>query len=82
MSHQEGTSPYNINTLSSRKVMRIRINIIRVLLNDPIPNSPDQHSNNCIAASNLKEINLNVILGAKGLREIIIYHNTPLQLGG
>lgn len=62
--------------------MRIRINIIRVLLNDPIPNSPDQHPNNCIAASNLNEINLNVILGAKGLREVIIYHNTPLQLGG
>ena len=38
-SDQDRISPYNINTISGRQVMRININ--QGLLVDPIPNSPN-----------------------------------------
>ena len=38
MSDQERISPYNINTISSRLVMKNKKNITRGLLVDPIPN--------------------------------------------
>ena len=41
MSDQEWISPYNINTISSRQVMRIKKILIRELLFDPTPNSPN-----------------------------------------
>ena len=48
MSDQDRISPYNINKISSRQVMRIQKNInegiIRGLLVDPIPNYPN-HKN-------------------------------------
>ena len=37
MSDQDIISPYNINTISSRQVMRIKKILIRGLLIDPIP---------------------------------------------
>ena len=37
MSDQDIISPYNINTISSRQVMRIKKILIRELLIDPIP---------------------------------------------
>ena len=40
MSDQDRISPYNINTISSRQVMRIKKNISWGLA-DPIPNSPN-----------------------------------------
>ena len=43
MSDQNRVSPYNINTILSRKVMRIYSNIKKQLLVDPIPSSPDSH---------------------------------------
>ena len=44
MSDQDRISPYNIITISSRQLMRIKKNIdyiIRGLLVDPKPNSPN-----------------------------------------
>ena len=42
MSDQDRISPYNINTMASRQVMRIKKKIlIWGLLVDPIPNSPN-----------------------------------------
>ena len=44
MSDQNRISPYNINTISSRKVTRIKKNIsilVRGLIVDLIPNSPN-----------------------------------------
>ena len=41
MSDQDRISPYNINTISSRQVMRIKKILIRELLFDPTPNSPN-----------------------------------------
>ena len=38
MSDQDRISPYNINVISSRKVMRIKTVSIRGLLVDPISN--------------------------------------------
>ena len=38
-SDRDRISPYNINTMSSRQVMRIRKILVRRLLVDPIPNS-------------------------------------------
>ena len=38
-SDQDRISPYNINTISSRQVMRIEKKSIMGLLVDPIPNS-------------------------------------------
>ena len=43
ISHQDRISPYNINTISSRRVTRIKKILIRGLLVDPIPNSPNSH---------------------------------------
>ena len=40
MSDQDGISPYNINTISSRQVMRMKKNINELLV-DPIPKSPN-----------------------------------------
>ena len=54
MSDQDKLSPYNINAISSRQMMRIIIIIkisIRGVLVDPIPNSPNLHHNNCMADS-------------------------------
>ena len=51
MSDQGRISPYNINTISSRQVMRIKKILIRRLLVDPIPNSPNQHHKNYMADS-------------------------------
>ena len=50
-SDQDRISPYIISTISSRQVIRIKKNIIRVLLVDPIPNSPNYHHINCMADS-------------------------------
>ena len=41
MSDQDRISPYNINTISSRQVMRIKKILIRESLFDPTPNSPN-----------------------------------------
>ena len=41
MSDQDRISPYNIITISCRQVMRIKKLLIRGLLVDPIPNSPN-----------------------------------------
>ena len=41
MSDQDRISPYNINKISSRQVIRIKKIVIRGLLVDPIPTSPD-----------------------------------------
>ena len=40
MRDQDIISPYNINTISSTEVMRIKKISIRGLLVDPIPNTP------------------------------------------
>ena len=39
ISDQDRISPYDINTISSRQVMRIKKISVRGLLVDPIPNS-------------------------------------------
>ena len=39
MSDQDRISPYDINTISSRQVMRIEKISVKVLLIDPIPSS-------------------------------------------
>ena len=41
MSDEDRISPYNIITISSRQVMRIKKNINWGLIVDPIPNSPN-----------------------------------------
>ena len=41
MSDQDRISPYNVITISSRQVMRIEKILIRGLLVDPLPNSPN-----------------------------------------
>ena len=43
MSDQERISPYNINTKSSKQMMRIKKNVNRRLLIDPIPKFPKSH---------------------------------------
>ena len=50
MSDQDRISPHNINKISSRQVMRIK-NLIKGLLVDPKPNSPNLHHKNCMADS-------------------------------
>ena len=51
MSDQDRISPYNINTISSRQVMRIigKKILFRGLIVDPVPNSPNQQYNNYMA---------------------------------
>ena len=44
MSDQDRISPYNINTISSRQVMRIKKISIRGLLVDPIVYSPSKEN--------------------------------------
>ena len=51
MSDQNRVSPYNINTILSRKVMRIYQNIKKQLLVDPIPSSPNSYHKNYMADS-------------------------------
>ena len=51
MSDSKRISPYNINTISSIEVMKIKYNINRGLLIDPISNSPNLHDKNCITDS-------------------------------
>ena len=51
MSDQRRVSPYNINTILSRKVTRICQNIKKQLLVDPIASSPNSHHKNCMADS-------------------------------
>ena len=69
MSDQNRVSPYNINTILSRKVMRIYQNIKKQLLVDPIPSSPNSHHKNCMAESkenykwDLESENINQKLG-------------------
>ena len=41
ISDQDRISPYDINAISSRRVTRIKKILIRGLLVDPIPNSPN-----------------------------------------
>ena len=41
MSDQDRISPYKINKIASRQVIRIKEIVIRGLLVDPIPTSPD-----------------------------------------
>ena len=41
MIDQERISSHSVNTISSRKVMRIKKISVRGLLVDPIPNSPN-----------------------------------------
>ena len=43
MSDQDRISPYNINTISSRQVIRIIGNINQGILVDPTSNSPNEH---------------------------------------
>ena len=51
-SDQDRISPYNINTMSSREVMGINKNMISgELLVDLMPNSLNQHHENCMADS-------------------------------
>ena len=54
MSDQDRISPYNISAISSSQVMRIKKNAKKTkktFLFDPIPNSPNQHHDNCMADS-------------------------------
>ena len=51
VSDQDRFSPYFINTISSRQVMRIKKISIVGLLVDLAPNSPNQHHENCMANS-------------------------------
>ena len=66
MSDQHRLSPYNINTITCRKVMRIKKMSIRGLFVDPIPNSPSKHRKNYMA--DIKE-NYLCDLEVEGLRE-------------
>ena len=71
-SDQDKISPYDINTISSRQVMRIRKNIWE-LLGDLIPNSPNKNHNNGMA--DVRRIT-NRIFGVKGLRQALKYRYT------
>ena len=51
MSDQNRVSPYNINTMLSRIVMKIHQNIKKELLFDPIASSQNSHHKNCQADS-------------------------------
>ena len=51
MCDQDRISPYNINTIWGRQVMRIKKISLRGLLVDSIPNSLNQHHQNCMADS-------------------------------
>ena len=51
MSDQDRISPYNINTISSRRVMGIKKISTGGSLVDPILNSPKSYWNNCNADS-------------------------------
>ena len=51
MSDQNRVSPYNINTILTRKVMRIYQNIKWQFLTDLIPSSPNSHHKNCVPDS-------------------------------
>ena len=51
MSDQNRVSPYNINTMLSRIVMKIHQNIKKELLFDPIASSQNSHYKNCQADS-------------------------------
>ena len=51
MSDQDGYSAYNVDTKSSRHVMRIKKNINWGLLVDPILNSPNKHQKNYMTDS-------------------------------
>ena len=51
MSDQNRVSPYNINTILTRKVMRIYQNIKWRFLTDLIPSSPSSHHKNCVPDS-------------------------------
>ena len=64
MSDQDRISPDNINSISIRKVMRIKKNINWGLLIDPTLNSLNLHYKNCMVDS--KE-NYKFDLGVKGL---------------
>ena len=65
MSDQDRISPYNINTISSRLMMRIKKWSTRGLLIDPIPNSLKWNHKKSV--ENTKENNTHEILGVKGL---------------
>ena len=49
MSDQDIISPHNIDTISIMQVMRMNKNINLGSLVAPIPNSPNQFQQNCIA---------------------------------
>ena len=50
MRDQDRISPYDIETISSRQVMRKKKNTIKGIIGvDPITNSPNQHHKICIA---------------------------------
>ena len=49
-SDQDRISPYSINTMSRRQVLRIKISVRQLKVNS-IPNSPNQHHENCMADS-------------------------------
>ena len=51
MSDQDRVSPYNINTILSKKVMRIYQNIKKPSLVDPITSSSNLHHENCVVDS-------------------------------
>ena len=51
MSVQDRVSPHNINTILSKKVMRIYQNIKKLSLVDPITSSPNLHHENCVVDS-------------------------------
>ena len=51
MSDQNRVSPYNINTIFTRKVMGIYQNIKKLFLTDLIPSSPNSHHKNCVPDS-------------------------------
>ena len=79
MSDQDRTSPYNINTISSRQVMRIKKNISQGIVSWSNTNSPNQHHKSCIADNNEKQTVRrisNEILGVKELNKVSLYLKT------
>ena len=68
MSDQNRVSPYNINTILSRIVMKIYQNIKKQLLFDPIASSQNSHHKNCQADS--KE-NYKWDLGSENVNQIL-----------
>ena len=66
MSDQDRISPYNINTISTRQVMRIKKTINLGIISYLILNSLNYHHNNCMILS--KE-NYKFGLGVKGLNK-------------